>query len=80
MADFAVMFLAEKVETPASSNVSRFWYHRDDHELFVEFQGGSIYVYREVPAEVVEDFVDAPSKGQFVHQRLRDKFAYDRLT
>jgi hypothetical protein len=47
--------------------------------LQLEFRGGAIYQYFDVPAAVHQVLLDAPSKGRcFVHT-VRGKFAYRRI-
>ena len=51
----------------------------ENSELEVHFHSGGIYRYLHVPEAVFQDFIAAPSKGQFVHQRLKGKFTFQRL-
>jgi hypothetical protein len=47
--------------------------------LTVTFVTGRRYVYAEVPREVFEAFVTAPSKGTFFNAEIRDAYAYEEL-
>lgn len=47
--------------------------------LTVTFVTGRRYVYTEVPREVFESFVTAPSKGTFFNAEIRDAYAYEEL-
>ena len=54
-------------------------YVLDSRELTVEFVSGRRYVYSEVPAEDVEAFRGAFSKGSYFNQHIRDHFACREL-
>ena len=45
----------------------------------MRFRAGGLYAYRDVPAEVFDAFMAAPSKGRFFHARIDGPFRYDRL-
>jgi len=62
-----------------SSNVARIAYDGDNMALFVEFNNGYIYEYDEVPPDVWDQFIAAPSKGKFVHTNLKNIYPYFRL-
>ena len=47
--------------------------------LTVTFVTGRRYVYTEVPRQVFEAFVTAPSKGTFFNAEIRDAYAYEEL-
>ena len=57
-----------------SSVIRRFMYVPDSRELTVEFVSGRRYVYSEVPAEDVEAFRSAFSKGSHFNRHIRDHF------
>lgn len=44
--------------------------------LFVEFQGGRLYAYEDVPEGVLEDALKAKSIGKFVHQTIKADYAF----
>ena len=54
--------------------IRRFMYLPDTRELTVEFVSGRRYVYSEVPAEDVEAFRSAFSKGSHFNRHIRDHF------
>ena len=70
-----------------SSNVESFAYDMQNQFLYVrflpsgsgDFANGSMYVYYSVEAEIYQQFLQAPSKGQFVWRFLRDRYDYARL-
>ena len=49
-------------------------YVPDSRELTVEFVSGRRYVYSEVPAEYVEAFRSAFSKGSHFNRHIRERF------
>jgi hypothetical protein len=46
-------------------------------ELHVRLVAG-VYVYEDVPAEIYQQLLSAPSKGAFYNARIRDRFHYKR--
>ena len=62
-----------------SSVIRRFMYVPDSRELTVEFVSGRRYVYSEVPAEDVEAFCAAFSKGSHFNRHIREHFSCREL-
>ena len=62
-----------------SSNVSSIGYDAASNTLEVAFHNGSVYQYADVPASVYHAFMEAPSKGRFVHQHLTNQFRYTKI-
>lgn len=42
--------------------------------LFVEFKSGKVYMFQDVPGDVVQDFQDSPSIGRYFSQNIRGKY------
>lgn len=63
----------------SSSNVARISFESSSLTLEVEFLNGSVYQYYNVPQNVWEDFKNAGSKGQFIHQNLKGLYRYARV-
>ena len=63
----------------SSSNVAEYGYDFEESVLYVKFLNGYIYWYSEVPPEVWDAFLYAPSKGKFVHYDLKNVYPYGRL-
>jgi len=57
-----------------SSVIRRFMYVPESRELTIEFVSGRRYVYAKVPAEDVEAFRAAFSKGSYFNRNIRDHF------
>ncbi len=47
--------------------------------LEIEFVGGAVYTYADVPASVHRELMDAPSHGRYFGRAVRGRFAYRRL-
>ena len=54
-------------------------YVPDSRELTVEFVSGRRYVYSEVPAEDVDAFRSAFSKGSHFNRHIRERFPWREL-
>ena len=60
----------------ASSRISEMGYEVDTATVYVRFtKDGKAWEYRNVPPDVWDQFVAAPSKGGFIHQVL-DRYAH----
>lgn len=60
-----------------SSNVVAVGY--ENGTLAVEFTSGSIYEYANVPQQVYEALLAAPSKGRFLRESVYGKYGYRRV-
>jgi hypothetical protein len=61
-----------------SSVIQSFVYDKDERRLVVRFVSGKVYTYDDVPAEVVDGFSAAPSKGTYFNDVIRDRFHFAR--
>lgn len=59
-----------------SSNVESIGYDDATQELHVQFSGGAIYVYYEVPRQIFDDLVSAPSKGSFLNREVKSVYRF----
>lgn len=60
---------------PINSTAIRFVeYRAQSQELDITFESGGTYTYFDVPDSLYKAFLSAPSKGQFFHKNIRDKF------
>lgn len=66
-----------------SSNVAAIGYENHDDELkaelYVRFKSGLEYVYHDVPAGVVQEFLDADSKGKYLNEHIKGAYAYEKI-
>jgi hypothetical protein len=67
------------IESPESSNITRFGYDQANQVVVVEFKNGSAYQYFDVPEQVFEQMKSAPSKGQFLAQVIKGTYRYARV-
>jgi len=67
------------IDTPESSNITRFRYDEASQVLFVEFHDGAVYQYFDVPKGVFEQMRSASSKGQFLAQYVKGTYRYARV-
>ena len=55
-------------------------YLPDTRELVVEFTTGRTYVYSDVPADEIEAFRAAFSKGRYFNAHIRDNYRFREIT
>ena len=61
-----------------SSNIEAIGYDETSQELHVQFLSGGKYVYYDVPRELFDAFMAAPSKGSFLNREIKEVFRYAR--
>lgn len=69
-----------EIHAPKSSTVAFFGVDREYQMLFVQFIGsanraGGAYLYTQVPADVLDRMVAAPSVGVYFAAEIRGKYA-----
>ena len=47
--------------------------------LEIEFARGAVYHYFDVPLDLYQALLDAPSQGRFFHGRIRGAFEFQRV-
>ncbi len=62
----------------SSSNIVSVGYDPASLTLEIEFKNGSVYEYTNVPQEEYEAFMNADSKGTYLHSNIK-KYPYSRL-
>ena len=62
-----------------SSNIHAVGYDATDKILKVRFNSGELYYYFEVPPELHEQLMLAPSIGKFFNQFVKKRYAYGRM-
>lgn len=66
---------------PLSSNaVVSAGYDKEAQILEIEFRGGRIYRYREVPAGIFEFLRRTASKGSYIHRMIDGHYPYEEIT
>jgi len=63
-----------------SSAISSCNYDSHWQLLWIRFQSGEHYLYRTIPAAVVQALLAATSKGQYFNSSIRDSFPSERLS
>ncbi|MES1245010.1 MAG: KTSC domain-containing protein [Acidobacteriota bacterium] len=63
----------------SSSSVSSVGYDPETRTLELEFHSGSVYDYEEVPPEVFQALLEAPSVGRFFANEIRGQYPSTRL-
>jgi lysyl-tRNA synthetase, class II len=63
-----------EVHPLSSSVLSAVAYDGDTQLLEVRFQTGRIYRYRDIPREIFEPLLTAPSAGQYFNTHIRDRY------
>ncbi len=62
----------------ASSSIASAGYERATATLEIEFVGGAVYQYDDVPFCIFQALLAADSKGLFVNQHIRNVYRYTR--
>ena len=62
-----------------SSNLRSVGYDRWARRLEIEFRGGRIYAYFDVPEYIHSQLMGASSKGRFFHYNIKGRYRYRRL-
>jgi hypothetical protein len=63
----------------SSSSVSSVGYDPKTRTLELEFHSGSVYEYSEVPPEVFQGLMEAPSKGRYFANEIRGQYPSTRV-
>ncbi len=63
----------------SSTNLSRVRYDDSKNTLEIEFQGGRVYQYFDVPKQIFEGLLKAESKGKFFHEQIKGHYRYARV-
>ena len=62
-----------------SSTLLRIRYDEKTSTLEIEFKGGRVYQYFDVPKPIFEALLQAGSKGEFFHGQIKGQFRYARV-
>ena len=60
-----------------SSNIESIGY--DEGNLYVKFHNGGTYQYSNVPEDIYFQFLNAESKGKFLHANIKGKYSYSKI-
>lgn len=64
----------------ASSNIVSIGYDETNKVLEVEFTGGAIYQYYNVPSDIYQNFIKAPSTGYYFSENIKTQFTYTNIS
>ncbi len=62
----------------SSSMINSIGYDPETETLEIEFSGGAVWQYSDVPADVWDDFESSGSQGRFFHQNIKGQYAEAR--
>ena len=65
--------------TVNSSNIISIGYDAPSLVLEVEFTSGDVYQYFNVPEHLYQQFLSAPSHGQFLNDYIRYNYRYQKV-
>lgn len=63
----------------SSSNLYSVGYEQKSETLEIEFRGGGVYQYYNVPRNIFDHLMNAGSKGKFFHVYIRYGYPYTRV-
>jgi hypothetical protein len=63
-----------------SSNIKSIGYDENRNTLEVEYNGGSVYQYFDVPNKVYQDIISTNSVGRYLYANIKDKYNYTKLS
>ena len=63
----------------SSSNLSSVGYDESNQVLEIEFHGGRVYQYFDVPQRIHQDLMNAGSHGKYFNRNIEDKYRYDQI-
>lgn len=63
----------------ASTNIASIGYDEPTQTLEVEFHGGAVYQYYNVPTAMYEQIMQQSSKGSFLNSYIKNAYPYSRV-
>lgn len=63
----------------ASTNIASAGYDEVSQTLEVEFISSGIYQYYNIGADLYQQFIQSPSKGQFLNVYIKNAYPYSRV-
>lgn len=63
-----------------SSNLNSVGYDSSTKTLEIEFHDGGIYQYLDVPEDVYNGLMSAPSKGKYHHRFIKESYQYQKIS
>lgn len=66
-------------EVVKSSNLLSAGYDADKKILEVEFNGGTLYQFKDVESEIWQEFQRTDSKGKFFHSAIKNRYTHRKI-
>ncbi|MDD2636063.1 MAG: KTSC domain-containing protein [Bacteroidales bacterium] len=63
-----------------STLINKIKYNAEKMTLIVAFSNGSQYEYKKISQSVYSELEKAESKGKYFHDKIRDKYRYEKIT
>ena len=63
----------------SSSNIVSIGYDSSTSVLEIEFHGGRVYQYYDVPEEEYDSLMDASSHGKYLNKHIKGKYGYSEI-
>jgi len=63
-----------------SSSINSVGYDPRASSLEIEFTGGDVYAYHDVPQETYERLITADSKGRFVNYEIKPNYRFTKIS
>lgn len=61
-----------------SSNIEAIGYDDNTQELHVQFLSGGYYIYHDVPRQIFDNLMSAPSKGSFLNREIKRVYQFTK--
>lgn len=71
--------MSEKWILVESSNINKIAFDLATQELCINFKPNNTYVYKNIPFYIWEGLYGSPSKGQFFHNFIKNKFDFTKV-
>ena len=68
-----------KRQVVSSTNIAAVGYDPATQTLEVEFHGGRVYQYYDVPKRIFDELMRAPSTGKFFSAYIKEGYPYSRV-
>jgi hypothetical protein len=62
-----------------STTINSVAYNPEDRMLEIEFQGGKVYHYHNVPQDVYYSLLNATSAGKYFNENIRDLYPFKEI-
>lgn len=69
----------ESFDNFTSSNIAKLKYDAEQMVLEVEFHGGSVYQYYDVPEVIWNELKSAQSQGTYLNSSIKGHFRYSKV-